>query len=109
MNGNGYIAIKYSVSNSTTYPSIHVAGQTAANSGTGILDVYETSIFEGYASQTESYQWGFYTMMAVDPGDDETFWYTNEYSRGRFFWETQIASFTIAPYCRSYGNSTASE
>jgi len=109
MNGNGDIAIGYSVSGSSTYPSIRIAGQTAANSGTGILDVYETSIFEGYASQIEASNWGAYTMMAVDPSDDKTFWYTNEYSRGRFFWETQIASFTIAPYCRSYGNSTARE
>jgi len=109
MNGNGDIAVGYSVSGSSTYPSIRIAGQTAANSGTGILDVDETSIFEGYASQPESPAWGHFTMMAVDPSDDETFWYTNEYSRGRFFWETQIASFTFAPYCSSYGNSTASE
>ncbi|MCD4725052.1 MAG: PKD domain-containing protein [Bacteroidales bacterium] len=109
MNGKGDIALGYSVSSSSTYPSIRIAGQTATNSGTGILDVDETSIFEGYASQPESPEWGTYTMMAVDPSDDETFWYTNEYSRGRFFWETQIASFTIAPYCRSYGNSTARE
>jgi len=109
MNSNGDIAVGYSVSSSSTYPSIRIAGQTAANSGTGILDVDETSIFEGYDSKPESPAWGNYTMMAVDPSDDETFWYTNEYAVGRFFWHTQIASFTLAPYCSSFGNSTADE
>jgi len=109
MNGNGDIAIGYSVSGSSTYPSIRLAGQTAANSGTGILDVDETSIFEGYASHTDWTFWGEISMMTVDPSDDKTFWSTNEYSNGGYFWKTQIASFTIAPYCRSYGNSTARE
>jgi PKD repeat protein len=109
MNGNGDIALGYCVSSSSMYPSIRVAGQTVANSGTGVMDVYETSILEGYASHTDWSDWGHISMMTVDPCDDETFWHTNEYSNGGFYWRTQIASFTIAPYCRSHGNSTALE
>ena len=109
MNGNGDIALGYCVSSSSMYPSIRIAGQTAANSGTGIMDVFETSILEGYASHTQWSDWGHISGMAVDPSDDETFWHTNEYSNGGFYWRTQIASFTIVPYCRSYGNSTTRE
>lgn len=97
MNGNGDIAVGYSVSGSGTYPSIRVAGQSAANSGTGVLDVTETSIKVGAASQTGVDRWGDYSMMSVDPTDDATFWYTTEYSGGGWNWRTQIASFAFAP------------
>jgi len=97
MNGNGDIGIGYSVTSSSTYPSIRFAGQTAANSGTGILDITETSIKEGTASQTGPDRWGDYSSMTVDPSDDETFWFTTEYSNGGWSWRTQIASFSFAP------------
>lgn len=97
MNGNGDIGVGYSVSSSSTYPSIRFAGQMAANSGTGVLDVVETSIVEGSNSQTGVNRWGDYSMMSIDPSDDQTFWYTTEYSSGGWTWLTQIASFTFAP------------
>jgi PKD repeat protein len=98
MNGNGDIAVGYSVSGSATYPSIRVAGQTAGEpGGLGVLDVTETSIKEGTASQTGVNRWGDYSMMSVDPNDDNTFWYTTEYSSGGWNWKTQVASFTFTP------------
>ncbi|MBW6492234.1 MAG: PKD domain-containing protein [Lentimicrobium sp.] len=97
MNGNGDIGVGYSVSGTSTYPSIRFAGQTAANSGTGILDVSETSIVGGTKSQTGVNRWGDYSMMSIDPSDDATFWYTTEYSNGGWNWVTRIASFTFAP------------
>lgn len=95
MNGNGDIGLGYSVSSSTTYPSIRFAGQSAANSGSGVLDVPETSIKAGALSQTGVNRWGDYSMMSVDPTDDATFWYTTEYSGGGWNWKTQIASFNF--------------
>jgi len=95
MNGSGDIGIGYSVSGTGTYPSIRFAGQSAANSGSGLLDVSETSIVAGSSSQTGVNRWGDYSMMSVDPTDDNTFWYTNEYSNGGWNWLTKIASFTF--------------
>ena len=97
MNGNGDIAIGYSVSGSSTYPSIRFAGQTAANSGTGVLDVSEGTIFAGSYSQTGVNRWGDYSCMSVDPVNDQTFWYTTEYSNGGWNWKTRIASFNFEP------------
>lgn len=98
MNGNGDIGLGYSVSGSSTYPSIRVAGQTAgAPEGLGVLDISETSIYEGSSSQTGVDRWGDYSMMSVDPSDDATFWYTTEYSGGGWNWETRIASFYYTP------------
>ena len=95
MNGHGDIGIGYSVSGNSTYPSIRFSGQAAANSGSGNLDVSETSILAGAKSQTGVNRWGDYTMMTIDPSNDTTFWYTNEYSSGGWNWKTQIASFNF--------------
>lgn len=96
MNNNGDIALGYSVSSSSTYPSIRFAGQTSgAPGGLGVLDIQETSIKEGSHSQTGVSRWGDYSCMTVDPNDGETFWYTTEYSNGGWNWKTQIASFAF--------------
>lgn len=95
MNEYGDIAVGYSVSSSNTYPSIRIAGQSAANSGTGILDISETSIFEGQNSQTGINRWGDYAKMSVDPTNNQSFWFTTEYSNGGWNWATQIASFSF--------------
>ncbi|MEE4260343.1 MAG: PKD domain-containing protein [Bacteroidales bacterium] len=93
MNQNGDISVGYSLSGSSTYPSIAVTGQTAANSGSGEFDITETIIKAGNASQTGVNRWGDYSMMSVDPDDDQTFWFTTEYTNGGWNWRTQIASF----------------
>jgi uncharacterized membrane protein len=81
------------------YPAIRIAGRTATDP-VGVLGG-ETSIVEGIGSQTGTYRWGDYTSMAVDPNDDCTFWYTNEYmlgTGGPRAWSTRIASFQF-PSC----------
>jgi len=94
MNSSGDIAVGYSVSGPSTYPSIRVAGQTSgAPMGLGVLDIDEMSIKEGSASQTGVDRWGDYSFMSVDAEDDNTFWYTDEYTNGGWNWKTQIASF----------------
>jgi PKD repeat protein len=96
MNGNGAIGIGYSASGSSLYPSIRCAGQTAgAPQGLGVLDVTETTIKAGTASQTGVSRWGDYSMCSVDPSDDQTFWFTTEYTTGSWNWKTQIASFSL--------------
>jgi hypothetical protein len=46
--------------------------------------------------------------MTVDPADDCTFWYTQEYiqSTGSFNWNTRIANF-IFPNCGNSGATAA--
>src|SRR5439155_471574 len=68
----------------------------------GLMGV-ETSIVEGTGSQTPSLgRWGDYNSMSVDPTDDCTMWYTNEYlkTNGKFNWSTRIASFKFTT-CQS--------
>jgi fibronectin type 3 domain-containing protein len=102
---NGDIAVGYSVSDSVSvYPGIRYAGRLATDS-LGTLGA-ESAVINGSASQTGSFanRWGDYSSMSIDPADDCTFWYTNEYIAvgGSFNWNTRIAAFKF-PSC---GTST---
>ncbi len=55
----------------------------------------------GGGYQNNSYnRWGDYSAMQVDPSDDCTFWYTQEYAQtsGAYNWYTRIGSFKF-PSC----------
>lgn len=96
----GNLALSYSVSSATTFPSIRYVGRLAGDP-LGTLLQAETTLIAGGGSQTHTLaRWGDYSMMAVDPTDDCTFWYTQEYyaatSPGN--WQTRIGSFKF-PDC----------
>jgi hypothetical protein len=62
----------------------------------------ENTILPGFGSQTGNlHRWGDYSAMSIDPVDDCTFFYTNEYLKttGSFNWSTWIASFKL-PGCQ---------
>lgn len=93
----GNIVAGYSVSSKSLFPSIRFAFRTSADPA-GTLGS-ETSIQAGTGSQLKNLnRWGDYTALSVDPADDCTFWYFNEYEAvsGTFNWHTRIASFKLA-------------
>lgn len=93
------IAMAYSVSSSSLFPSISYTGRTTADPA-GTMET-EASIVSGSGSQSDtSNRWGDYTSMAVDPSDDCTFWYTAEYYMvtATFDWSTRLASLKF-PNC----------
>lgn len=98
LNGSGQIALGYSVSSTSIYPSIYYCGQssTAYNTGNGLLDIPETVIEAGANAQTSYNRWGDYSLMSVDPGDDKTFWFTTEYIGSGQSRKTKIAAFKFA-------------
>ena len=100
----GNMAIGYSVSSSSIFPAIRYAGRMATDP-LGTLNQGETTLIAGAGARTNNCgtaactRWGDYSAMTVDPVDDCTFWYTNEYyatSGGN--WQTQIGSFKF-PSC----------
>ena len=95
LNGYNELGLGYSVSSTTMYPSIYFTGQSAGafNSASGILDIEEDTIWSGSYSQTGANRWGDYSQMAVDPSDDKTFWYTNQYIGSGSSRKTRIAAF----------------
>ena len=97
---NGNMAVGYSASSSSVYPSIRYTGRLVGDP-LDTLPQGETSIIAGGGSQTHSAaRWGDYSMLGVDPTDDCTFWYTQEYvqATGIVPWQTRIASFKF-PSC----------
>lgn len=98
----GDMALGYSVSSSTVFPSIAFTARAASDPVSTMQA--ETTIFSGTGSQTTFFngtpltRWGDYSAMQVDPSDDCTFWYTTEYlsTTGAFNWHTRIASFKFS-------------
>ncbi len=101
MDGSGDIALGYSVTdNVSLYPSIRYVGRLASDTLGALLQT-ETTLVTGGGYQNDSYgRWGDYSAMQIDPSDDCTFWYTQEYAKssGAYNWYTRIGSFTF-PSC----------
>ena len=106
MDKKGDIALGYSVVNGTTvYPGIRYTGRLAGDT-LGDMTLGEGTVINGSGVQTTTNsRWGDYTDMTVDPVDECTFWYVNEYyavsgtaANGRP-WQTRIASFKL-PGCQ---------
>src|SRR5437899_874691 len=80
MDKKGDIALGYSVVNGTNvYPGIRYTGRLAGDP-LGQMTLGEGTIINGAGVQTTlNSRWGDYTDITVDPTDDCTFWYVNEY------------------------------
>lgn len=90
----GNIALGYSVSSSTTYPSLRFTGQLA-NSTLNEMNVEEYEVATGLGT-TAIERFGDYSHITLDPLDDRTFWFVGEYMGvGAGNWKTKIAAFEI--------------
>ena len=100
MDKTGNIGVGYSVSGTLAYPSIRYTGWEVGNQS-GTLQA-ETSLVAGSGSQTGYNRWGDYSAMQIDPTDDCTFWYTQEYqtTTQSVAWNTRVGSFKF-PSCGS--------
>ena len=95
---DGNAAIGYSVANSSVYPGIRYAGRLNGEIP-GQMPQTEQVLVNGAGSQTGIKRWGDYSAMSVDPTDDCTFWYTQEYyTVNGSNWQTRIGSFKF-PSC----------
>jgi len=93
----GNMAVGYSTSSSTTYPSIKYATRLSTDRKSKLTA--EGKIVKGTGSQTGTSRWGDYSQMSIDPNDGCTFWYTTEYYLATGGdWQTRIASFKF-PSC----------
>lgn len=101
----GNAALGYSVVNGTdVYPGIRYTGRLAGDA-LGQMTLGEGVVISGSGVQTTfNSRWGDYTSMNIDPVDDCTFWYANEYytaagqASSAASWQTRIASFKL-PGC----------
>jgi len=99
----GDIAVGFSKSSSTTHPGLAFTGRIPSDP-LGTLES-AASIFTGGGSQTGGSanggnRWGDYSSLVLDPANDCTFWYVNQYipTNGSFNFHTRLASFKF-PGC----------
>jgi hypothetical protein len=96
----GDMLVGYSDSSSSIHPGIRYTGRAV----TDLLNTMQSEssfIFAGGGSQTAKLsRWGDYSSMSIDPVDDCTFWYTQEYLQndGTFNWSTRVSSASF-PSC----------
>jgi hypothetical protein len=93
----GNMAIGYSVSSTTNFPSIRYAGRLSSDPTNGLFQG-EANLQTGAGAQTGASRWGDYSGLSVDPNDDTTFWYTTEYygTTSSGSWQTRVGRFQIA-------------
>jgi hypothetical protein len=99
MSGNGKLAIGFSMSSSSVFPSVCYVGRSP-EAPLGEMNFPEIMIMPGTSSQSGIDRWGDYSALSIDPGTDTTFWFTTEYMRGP--WRTRIASFDFGPILPPY-------
>jgi ASPM-SPD-2-Hydin domain-containing protein len=94
---NGDIGMGYSASSTSIHPAIRFTGRVPSDAS-GTMET-EASILEGTGSQSGNNlaRWGDYTALQVDPSDDCTFWYVDQYEKttGSFNWSTNIGSWVF--------------
>ena len=93
------IALGYSLSGSSVYPSVYYAGRTSSDP-LNTLSIGEKSIVDGSGCQTYSgnrSRWGDYSAMNADPSAPGKFWYTQEYyqTTSSTGWKTRIGAFSF--------------
>jgi hypothetical protein len=94
------MAVGYSISGTTMHPSIASSYLNLQNIGAPT----ELNLWSGTGDEENSYHWGVYSSMTVDPTDDCTFWYVNEYFGNdqigiEVNWQTRISNFKL-PGCQ---------
>jgi hypothetical protein len=97
MNSIGDIGLGYSVSSTSVFPSIRYTGRLDGDASGQMTQGEGTIIAGGGVQQHSTGRWGDYSMMGVDPVDDCTFWFTQEYYAvtGVAPWQTRVGSFKI--------------
>jgi len=97
----GNLAVAYSAASSSLAPAIRFTGRLAGDPANSLQA--ETTMVSGTGMQTStSRRWGDYSMLAVDPVDECTFWYSQEYytaasqATSSSGWLTRIGNFKFA-------------
>jgi hypothetical protein len=96
---SGNAAVGYSVSSASTHPGMRASWWSLATQ----TSPTEIPLFNGAGDEENTFNWGDYTSMTVDPVNDCTFWYVNQYlsanqTGNAMIWQTRISNFSL-PTC----------
>jgi hypothetical protein len=94
------IALGYSKSSLSVIPSIFITGRLSGDAPNTLGTEAQVRAGLGVQTAGAGNRWGDYSAMTLDPVNQCTFYYTNEYlkTNGAFNWSTRIASYRF-PSC----------
>jgi len=94
----GDIGVGFSQSSRSIHPAIAFTGRVPSDPLNTLA--LPAKIVAGMGSQIGENRWGDYSGLAIDPVDDCTFWYVNQYyaANSGFDFNTRVASFRF-PTC----------
>ncbi|MEO8670728.1 MAG: hypothetical protein ABI411_05385 [Tahibacter sp.] len=95
MDSSGNIGMGFSATSPTMFPSIWYTGRLSGDTP-GTMPQGEGVIMTGTGSNTAGgNRWGDYTSINLDPTDDCTFWYVNQYTpvTSASGWRLRVGSF----------------
>jgi subtilisin-like proprotein convertase family protein len=114
MNAGGDLAVGYSASSLTVFPSLRYAARFAGDPA-GSLAQGEQVIFAGTGVQTDTgSRWGDYSNLSLDPSDDCSYWFTSEtytaasQATSGVGWVTKIGKFNLGSQCTAFPKGTIS-
>jgi len=90
----GNAGVGYSVSSGSVHPGIRAATWSLPNKTAPV----EIALYNGVGDDENSEHWSNLSSMTVDPSDDCTFWYVNQYYQANetgteMNWDTRISYF----------------
>ena len=93
---SGNIGIGYSYGGDKQFAGQRFTGRLAGDS-LGVMSFSEGVFAEGEGAQTNTLRWEDYTYTALDPSDDQTFWYVGDYlKQGAKNYSTKIGAFRLS-------------
>jgi subtilisin-like proprotein convertase family protein len=108
MNAAGDLAVGYSASSSTVFPSIRYAARFATDPSGGLAQGEQT-MFAGTGVQTDTgSRWGDYSSLSLDPADDCSYWFTTEtytsasQATSGVGWLTKVGKFNLGSPCTPF-------
>jgi len=94
----GNIGVGYSAASTSVFPGVRYTGRAPGDAANTLQS--EATMVAGSGIQTStSHRWGDYSSLTVDPADDCTFWYAQEYytaasqASSSAGWLTRIGNF----------------
>ena len=114
MDHEGNIGMGFSVSSTSVFPGIRYAGRLSTDPPGGLFQGEALLIAGTGVQTTTNNRWGDYSGMGVDPSDDCTFWFTDEYytaasqATSTAGWLTRIGTFKVDPACTAPPSGTLS-
>jgi hypothetical protein len=93
---DGNLALGFSNTGTKINPGIQFAGRLSTDPLNTMESVESAIAGPGYQTPSD-FEWGDHSIMAVDPSDDCTFWYSNQYytaaNVNTDLWSTRVVAF----------------